>query len=110
MSIYTGFDCFDLLGTDGLLSCVTLLQCLNNFRRWTGISIPAALRAVTSRPAEVLRLERVKGTLRDGADADFVVLDEEIVPGQSISQLVVDQVWKFGSQVYDRRDEADDHA
>lgn len=83
---------------------MTLLQCLNNFRRWTGVSIPVALRAVTSRPAEALHLERVKGTLQAGADADFVVLDEETVPGQSVSQLVVDQVWKFGIKVYDRRE------
>jgi N-acetylglucosamine-6-phosphate deacetylase len=45
-------------------SCVTLLQCLNNFRRWTGASIPVALQAVTSRPAAVLGLSDRKGTLR----------------------------------------------
>lgn len=83
---------------------MSLLQCLNNFRRWTGLSIPAALRAVTSRPAEVLRLGHVKGTLRAGADADFVVLREEKVPGQVVSELVVDQVWKFGVKVFDREE------
>lgn len=75
---------------------------MNNFRRWTGVSIPVALRAVTSRPAAVLGLENVKGTLKAGADADFVVLSEMSAPGQSVSELVVDQVWKFGVKVYDR--------
>lgn len=75
---------------------------MNNYRRWTGVSIPAALRAVTSRPAAILGLENVKGTLEAGADADFVVLSEESVSGQSASELVVDQVWKFGVKVYER--------
>lgn len=50
-------------------------------------------------------MENVKGTLRDDADADFVVLSEKDVPGQSTSELVVDQVWKFGVKVYDRKSE-----
>jgi N-acetylglucosamine-6-phosphate deacetylase len=83
-------------------SCVTLLQCLNNFRWWTGVSIPVALQTVTSRPAAVLGLSHLKGALRAGADADFVVLREECVTGQSTSDLVVDQVWKFGVKVYDQ--------
>ncbi|KAJ5153516.1 carbohydrate esterase family 9 protein [Penicillium canariense] len=91
-----------LEGTDIIAgSCVTLLQCLNNFRRWTGVSIPVALQAVTSRPATVLGLAHIKGTLQPGADADFVVLREESVPGQSTSDLAVDQVWKFGVKVFD---------
>lgn len=81
---------------------MTLLRCVNNLRRWTGVSVPVALRAVTSRPAAVVGLENVKGTLKVGADADFVVLSEMAVPGQSISELAVDQVWKFGVNVYDR--------
>lgn len=81
---------------------MTLLQCLNNFRRWTGVSIPIALQAVTSKPAAVLGLSHLKGTLRVGADADFVVLKEEAVQGQCTSDLVVDQVWKFGVKVYDQ--------
>ncbi|KAJ5106070.1 carbohydrate esterase family 9 protein [Penicillium alfredii] len=94
-----------LEGTDTIAgSCVTLLECVNNFRRWTGASIPTAMRAVTSTPAAVLGLEHVKGTFQAGADADFVVLSEEAVPGLSSSELVVDQVWKFGVKVYDRCD------
>ncbi len=47
-------------------------------------------------------MELVKGSLRDGADADFVVLSEEDVLGQCMSELVVDQVWKFGVKVFER--------
>jgi N-acetylglucosamine-6-phosphate deacetylase len=47
-------------------------------------------------------MENVKGSLRDGADADFVVISEEDVAGQSVSELVIDQVWKFGVKVFDR--------
>jgi N-acetylglucosamine-6-phosphate deacetylase len=47
-------------------------------------------------------MENVKGSLRDGADADFVVLSEKDVLGQSVSELAVDQVWKFGAKVFDR--------
>ena len=83
-------------------SCVTIPQCINNFRKWTGASIPAVLQAVTSRPASILGMENVKGSLRDGADADFVVLSEKDVLGQSVSELAVDQVWKFGAKVFDR--------
>lgn len=86
-------------------SCVTIPQCINNFRKWTDASIPAVLQAVTSRPAAVLGMENVKGTLRDDADADFVVLSEKDVPGQSTTELVVDQVWKFGVKVFDRESE-----
>ncbi|KAJ5111581.1 carbohydrate esterase family 9 protein [Penicillium argentinense] len=92
-----------LEGTDIIAgSCVTLLQCINNFRKWTGASIPATLQAVTSRPAAVLKLGHVKGTLQAGADADFVVLSENHVPGQPASDLVVDEVWNFGTKVFDR--------
>lgn len=57
---------------------------------------------MTSRPAEVLKLGHEKGTLQAGADADFVVLREESLPGQAVSELAVDQVWKFGVKVFDR--------
>ncbi|CAI7591239.1 unnamed protein product [Penicillium pancosmium] len=92
-----------LEGTDIIAgSCVTIPQCINNFRKWTGASIAAVLQTVTSRPASILGMENVKGSLRDGTDADFVVLSEEDVLGQSVSELVVDQVWKFGVKVFDR--------
>ncbi|KAK7407938.1 N-acetyl-glucosamine-6-phosphate deacetylase [Neonectria punicea] len=77
-------------------SSITLLECVNNFLLWTGTGIPQALGAVTSTPAAMLGLQGVKGTLDAGADADLVVLSEEIVGG--CHRLVLDEVWKFGQR------------
>lgn len=100
--IFFSFSLIVFLLISNSVSCVTLIQCINNFRAWTGSSIPTALRTVTSTPATVLGLQDTKGTLRAGADADFVVLSEELVSGRSVSRMVVDQVWKFGVKVFDR--------
>lgn len=77
-------------------SSITLLECVNNFLRWSGTGIPQALRAVTSTPAAMLGLQGVKGTLDPGADADLVILSEEPRGGL----LVLDEVWKFGTRLY----------
>ncbi|KAA8897426.1 hypothetical protein FN846DRAFT_963785 [Sphaerosporella brunnea] len=79
-------------------SSVTLLECLNNFIKWTDASIASALRTVTETPAKMLGLYGVKGSLRPGADADFVVLSERKDVEGNVS-LVVDEVWKFGVKV-----------
>jgi N-acetylglucosamine-6-phosphate deacetylase len=68
---------------------------------WSGASVPEALRAVTGTPARMLGLEGVKGILKGEADADLVVFEEREREGGGID-LVVDQVWKFGSKVFDR--------
>ena len=70
---------------------------MNNFLRWSGTSIPAALKAVTATPAAMLGLEGVKGSLDADADADLVIFSEEMEDGAS--QLVLDEVWKFGAKV-----------
>lgn len=46
----------------------------------------------------MLGLQGVKGTLDPGADADLVLLSEE--SHGSGSQLVLDEVWKFGTRLY----------
>jgi N-acetylglucosamine-6-phosphate deacetylase len=74
------------------------MECVNNFLEWSGTSIPMALRTVTATPAAMLGLDGVKGSLDHGADADLVVLSEEVVGGGT--RLVVDEVWKFGSLVF----------
>lgn len=58
------------------------------------MSIPQALKAVTSTPARMLGIEGTKGSLEDGADADLVILSDDT------GELVIDQVWKFGCQVF----------
>lgn len=80
-------------------SSITLLECVNNFLAWSGTGIPQALKAVTATPAAMLGLQGIKGTLDAGADADLVVLSEEKHMQGASSQLVLDEVWKFGTRV-----------
>jgi N-acetylglucosamine-6-phosphate deacetylase len=82
-------------------STIALIECVNNFLAWSGASIPQALKAVTATPATMLGLAGVKGTLDNDADADLCVFSEE--RGElGEPKLVVDQVWKFGTKVFDR--------
>ncbi|KAG0649609.1 Amidohydrolase domain-containing 2 [Hyphodiscus hymeniophilus] len=92
-----------LAGTDGKIagSCLTLIECVSNFLNWSGASIPQALKAVTSTPAAMLGLSGVKGSLESDADADLVIINEGIAEfGEKV--LTIDQVWKFGTKVFDR--------
>jgi N-acetylglucosamine-6-phosphate deacetylase len=79
-------------------SAISLVGCVNNFLRWSGAGIPAALRTVTSTPASMLGLLGAKGTLEEDADADLVVFGG----GDERKDLVVEQVWKFGRKMFDR--------
>lgn len=81
-------------------SSITLIECVSNFLNWSGAGIPQALKAVTSTPAAMLGLQGVKGCLDDGADADLVVLSEK--RNEDGLELVVDEVWKFGTKVFVR--------
>ena len=91
-----------LEGTEGTIagSTITLIECVSNFLNWSGASIPQALKAVTETPAKMLGLYGVKGCLESDADADLVVIGEEM--GEGGKNLVIDQVWKFGSKLFDR--------
>lgn len=48
----------------------------------------------------MLGLQGIKGCLDDGADADLVVLSEK--RSANGVELVVDEVWKFGTKVFNR--------
>ncbi|KAK6064146.1 N-acetylglucosamine-6-phosphate deacetylase [Seiridium cupressi] len=88
-----------LEGSDKIAgSSITLIECVNNFINWSGEGVPQALKAVTSTPAAMLGLQGHKGGLEDGADADLVVLSEQEIDGRV--ELVVDEVWKFGTKVF----------
>lgn len=90
-----------LEGSDKIAgSSATLIECVNNFRRWTSASTAETLTAVTATPARMLGLENQKGTLDHGADADLVVLSDRL-DSYSGPTLTVDQVWKFGVKVHD---------
>ncbi len=49
----------------------------------------------------MLGLQGTKGCLKEGADADLVVFSENL-NSQGRSELVIDEVWKFGSKVFSR--------
>ncbi|KAF1842487.1 carbohydrate esterase family 9 protein [Cucurbitaria berberidis CBS 394.84] len=83
-------------------SSIQLVDCVSNFLNWTGASVPEALKAVTETPARMLGMQDIKGTLKEGADADLLVLE---LQGSAVGEerkLVVDEVWKFGVKVFER--------
>ncbi|KAJ3776325.1 carbohydrate esterase family 9 protein [Lentinula raphanica] len=83
-----------LEGTNTLAgSVVTLDKCVRNFARFTGCTLAEAIKCATYNPAKCLGIEKKKGTLRPGADADLVVFD---------SQGVVQSTWVKGKQVWSR--------
>jgi N-acetylglucosamine-6-phosphate deacetylase len=51
----------------------------------------------------MLNLHGIKGCLDSDADADLTILHEE-VDSNGFKTLRVDQVWKFGSKVFDREE------
>ncbi|EHY59221.1 N-acetyl-glucosamine-6-phosphate deacetylase [Exophiala dermatitidis] len=86
------------LGSNGRIagSVADLVDCVNNFNRFTGCGLAKALQCVTSTPAKMLGkdVEQSKGKLEVGMDADLVVLEEG-----PTGDVTVQQVWKFGVQV-----------
>jgi N-acetylglucosamine-6-phosphate deacetylase len=65
---------------DGTLtgSLATMEDVVRNAVAWLPVTLPEAVRMVSRNPARVLGLEERKGSLSPGADADLVVLDEEL--------------------------------
>lgn len=63
---------------DGRLagSCLSLDRAVRNFRAFAGASLRDAVAACTLRPARLLGIENERGTLRRGARADLVWLDD----------------------------------
>lgn len=53
-------------------------QAVRNLHAWTGCSIPQALEAASLKPATLLGIQKKKGTLNVGADADFIILDKKL--------------------------------
>jgi len=64
---------------DGVLagSTLTLDRALRNIMA-LGITLPNAVRMLTLNPATLLGIEFKKGSLRVGADADILLLDERL--------------------------------
>ncbi|HEY6899320.1 MAG TPA: N-acetylglucosamine-6-phosphate deacetylase [Puia sp.] len=65
---------------DGTLSgsALTMLQAVRNGVEKVGIPLPEALRMASYHPARLMGLQNKFGSLRTGAQADMVVLDEQL--------------------------------
>ncbi|KAJ2556777.1 N-acetyl-glucosamine-6-phosphate deacetylase [Coemansia sp. RSA 1933] len=59
-------------------SIATLSECVQNFIKFTGASKVEALENATLHPAQMLGIADKKGTLVHGADADILVLDDDL--------------------------------
>lgn len=59
-------------------SIATLESCIIKFIQSTGCSTVEAIEAATLHPAKLLGIEKRKGTLDFGADADFVLLNDQL--------------------------------
>ena len=73
---------------DGTLSgsCLTMLQAVKNGVEKAGIPLPEALRMAALYPASLMGLDDRYGTIKAGAMADFVLLDEQL----NLLQVIVD--------------------
>jgi N-acetylglucosamine-6-phosphate deacetylase len=77
---------------DGTLygTALTLNKALKNAVEILGLSLPEAVRCVTLNPARVLKINRNKGSLAVGKDADIVIFDKNfkvkmtIVEGENV--------------------------
>lgn len=58
----------------------TMDLAVRNMHRWLNISLPDALLMASYNPAKVLGLEKLKGSIEVGKDADLFVCDEDFNP------------------------------
>ncbi|CAI9560452.1 unnamed protein product [Staurois parvus] len=73
-------------------SIATMDMCVRHFHEATGCTVEEALEAASLHPAQLLGLENRKGTLDFGADADFVVLDDDL--NVEVTYIAGEAVWK----------------
>ncbi|KAI4500356.1 hypothetical protein M0802_004773 [Mischocyttarus mexicanus] len=68
-----------IAGTNTLCgSMAEMSECVRIFKEATGCSVVEALEAATLHPARALNIESKKGVLNFDADADFVLLDDNL--------------------------------
>ncbi|KAL2718498.1 N-acetylglucosamine-6-phosphate deacetylase [Vespula squamosa] len=71
--------CAYIAGTNTLCgSMAEMSKCVRIFKEATGCSVVEALEAATLHPAKALKIESKKGVLNFGADADFVLLNDNL--------------------------------
>ena len=83
-------------GTDTLAgSAATLDFCVKQFRLYTGCELSKCLECATLHPAQCLGVDKFKGSLDFGYDADFVVLNDRLdvlktyVSGKKVFDLLI---------------------
>ncbi|NLI72940.1 MAG: N-acetylglucosamine-6-phosphate deacetylase [Bacteroidales bacterium] len=76
-------------------SGLTMEQALKNAVKWLDIDLVEASKLVSFHPAQVLGLEHKKGLIKEGHDADFVVLNKN---------LDVLQTWIGGKCFYSKKE------
>jgi len=59
-------------------SCLTMDEALHRTLRYTGRKLEGILPTMTSNPARQAGMHRYKGSIANGWDADFVVLDQQL--------------------------------
>ncbi|XP_016983527.1 N-acetylglucosamine-6-phosphate deacetylase isoform X2 [Drosophila rhopaloa] len=81
-----------IAGTETLCGSIAPMdECVRIFQKATDCSVVYAIEAATLHPAQCLKIEKQKGTLDFGSDADFVLLDDN---------LRVLSTWIAGTCVY----------
>lgn len=82
-----------IAGTNTLCgSIATMDECVRTFRKETKCPLEFALEAASLHPADCLGISGRKGTLNYGADADFILLDDDIK---------IHSTWIAGECVYE---------
>lgn len=74
-------------------STITMVQSVRNFQKFTNCPLVEAIEAATLHPARLLGIDKQKGTLNVGGDADFVFLDD------STGEIAVKRVFIAGEEV-----------
>lgn len=68
-----------LAGCDTLCGSIASMdECVRNFNNITKCGVVEAVKAATLHPAQVLGIEKSKGTLNYQSDADFVIMDQNL--------------------------------
>jgi N-acetylglucosamine-6-phosphate deacetylase len=92
-------------GTETLAGgCCGMLQCVNNLIEMTGCTVSAAIACATLHPARALRIERRKGCIAVGADADLVLLESSGSGRGNALSLVA--TFAMGCEVYRHAEDA----
>lgn len=75
-------------------SGLTMDQALRNAINFLDLTLPDAVQLLSANPAKVIGMEKTKGSLLAGYDADFIVLNDE---------LEVEQTWIDGQCLYEKK-------